>query len=100
LKDADLKYTLFRDTDFRGANLAGADLRGVTFWNVDLRGANLTGANVVLNWFYRSDLRGANLNWGKTGAILYDSQTKWPKGFDLNNDMFMPADGPPQLGGR
>jgi uncharacterized protein YjbI with pentapeptide repeats len=100
LRNADLNGTLFRDTDLRDANLAGADLTNVTFWHVDLRGANLVGAQVGPNWFYRSDLRNANLRWNKTGTVLYDSQTKWPKGFDLNTDTYLLSDTPPTLGGR
>ena len=51
----------------RGANLSGADLRGANMTGADLRKANLSNAN----------LNGADLR-----RAEYNSETKWPEGFD------------------
>jgi len=60
LRNADLRDAYLRDADLRHANLAGADLRGA-----DLRGFGMSSTLV------EAYLRG----------IIWDSSTKWPKGF-------------------
>jgi len=50
--------------------LSGADLKGAILGKADLSGASLEGAN----------LNGADLS-----GALYDTNTHWPKGFDVHN---------------
>jgi uncharacterized protein YjbI with pentapeptide repeats len=99
LRNADLRFVLFWHADLRGANLANARLYGACFWNTNLNDTNLTGAHLHGAWFYRSDLRDANLKGAEMG-VRYDSQTKWPKGFDVNKDGGFLDNSLPVLGGR
>lgn len=99
LRNADLRFVLFWHADLRGANLANARLSGASIWNTDLNGANLTGADLHSAWFYQSDLRSANFKKAGMG-IMYDSQTKWPKGFDADKDGGFMDNKLPVLGGR
>lgn len=64
---ADLSGKYLTEANFVGANLRGANLKGAVIVRADLRRANLEEAHLD-----RADLRGA----------LYDSQTRWPAGFD------------------
>lgn len=91
---------IFKGCDLRNANFKNARLQISTFWNVDLRDADLEGADLSFVNFYQSDLRGANLKGVRLHLTAYDSQTKWPKGYNLNNDMLFPSDKPPPSGGR
>lgn len=75
------------------ANLEKADLSLVRLSDVKLRKANLKklkGIGTVENCdFSEADLRGANLvgmtidNASRFRMAKYDSQTRWPKGFDV-----------------
>jgi hypothetical protein len=81
LQEADLHGTNLAEADLSWANLSGADLRGADLsgaqlFETDLRFACLTGAN----------LTGANL----TGAT-YNSETRWPAGFDPEQAGALPA---------
>jgi uncharacterized protein YjbI with pentapeptide repeats len=67
LSNADLRRAKLGQADFTGAILRGADLQCADLARATLRGADLTGA----------ELRGADLNWA-----LYNSETRWPSGFD------------------
>lgn len=55
---SDLSYAKFQGAILRGSTLTGADLSAVDFSDADLSDAILAGA-------------------------LYDSETKWPQGFDI-----------------
>ena len=73
--------------DLRGVNLAGKDLRGTNLRKVDLRGANLEGVNLAGAKLEGADFRGTNLegtnlHTAYLESALYDSKTKFPKGFD------------------
>jgi uncharacterized protein YjbI with pentapeptide repeats len=96
LMGADLSGAKLYDADFRGANLQDANLKGANLYNAtlqdaDLYDANLQGADLFEANFRNANLRGADLRGAflvgakLTGAdlrgILYDSKTKWPKGF-------------------
>jgi uncharacterized protein YjbI with pentapeptide repeats len=99
LRNADLRYVLFWHVDLRGANLEGASLAGACIWDTNLNGVNLTGAHLHAAWFRKLDLRNTNLKGAEMG-VMYDSQTKWPKGFDVNKDDSFLDNRPPVLGGR
>jgi hypothetical protein len=106
LRKADLRNTQLIGTDLRKANLAGADLRGACLrscvgvledkgWTIvhectdlrgaDLRGADLRGADLIM--LVHIDGREIPSRWGAEGNVvmtgaLYDTNTRWPKGFD------------------
>jgi uncharacterized protein YjbI with pentapeptide repeats len=96
LVQAELGGADLRGADLIGAELGGADLsRGTDLRRADLRSALLQGAD-----FRSSDLRGADLRGAllesrilpdSAGTVLppanllearYDSETRWPDGFD------------------
>lgn len=102
--NANMENSYFIRCTFKGCNLKNADLKNATlnqtvFWDVNLRGANMEGADLRYVVFYNVDLRGANLKGVKLHLTGYDSHTKWPRGFHLNNDLILMND-PPILGGR
>ena len=83
--------------DLRSANLQGVNLNGFDFSNAILKRANLSGAtllganlkaaNLRMAKLNNADLLGANLTKANlTKAVLnnaeYNSNTKWPEGFD------------------
>jgi uncharacterized protein YjbI with pentapeptide repeats len=70
LSQADLSQADLREADLSESGLREADLSGANLRETDLRGANLSKAN----------LRGADLS-----GARYNSQTKWPEGFDYEN---------------
>lgn len=100
LQESSFFRCIFKGCDLRNADLKNARLQISTFWDVDLRNADLEGADLSFVNFYRSDRRGANLKGVKLHLTAYDSQTKWPKGFNLKNDMLFPTDELPPSGGR
>lgn len=63
----DLHGELFKNADLRAANFRGADLFGACFVGADLRGAD----------FREADLTAADLDYA-----VYDSNTRWPRGYD------------------
>jgi hypothetical protein len=102
LSEADLGWQLLLRANLEGASLEAAELAGTSFRNANLRCANLRGA-----WCHMADFQGADLTdvdlAGATlkracleGAILtganlagvdltgarYDTETRWPVGFD------------------
>ena len=90
LSDANLTGAHMRGAILRAANLSGANPRGADLSEADLRFADLSGTDLSM-----SNLTGSNLRWADlstanlteadlTGA-RYNSQTKWPEGFDYEN---------------
>jgi hypothetical protein len=69
---AKLKGAYLSFTDLEGADLEGADLRLAYLKGVNLRGADLEGADLS-----NVDLKEVNLS-----GVIYDDETKWPKGYD------------------
>lgn len=83
--------------NFEGANLSRAsmrcaDLPTANLRRADLRSANFSGANLCMAWLEganleQADFRGADLSQARlTGARLdgaqYDSDTRFPSGFE------------------
>jgi uncharacterized protein YjbI with pentapeptide repeats len=90
LTKANLIAASLTKADLTGANLAGAGLNRADLTGANLVGAILAGAYLIRAGLNRADLTGANLSVADlTGANLtearYDSQTKWPEGFDYKN---------------
>lgn len=75
---------IWKIVNYGGANraLKGVDLSGADLTNTDLRGADLRGAILNIVSLCGADLRGANLTGVDLIETLYNSSTKWPKGFD------------------
>lgn len=72
--------------ELRRINLAGADMVGANLREVDLTGAILDRADLSKAYLYRARLYGASLLEAKLEStdlreVLYDDQTKFPKGF-------------------
>jgi hypothetical protein len=99
LRGANLKDAHFARTNLTGANLEGQDLSIV--WGMTettFRGANLRNLKGGLHPtisdcdFRKADLRGATIAGPGAGYVrtlnfrgaVYDAQTKWPKGFDVD----------------
>ena len=87
LAGANLKGVNFLMANLEGANLKGVDFQGANLEGVDLRNANLQKAFLHEVNFLWADLRGANfertiLSRTFLKNALYDSKTKFPKGFD------------------
>lgn len=100
----DLREANLKDAHLWGTNLAGANLEGQNLsilWGLSdtsFRGANLRnlkgGLHVTVSKcdFRKADLRGAHLAGPGSGYVatcdfrgaLYDDQTRWPKGFDVD----------------
>ena len=77
LEGANLEYTDFRDADLRDADLEGANLRGANLEDANLRGADLEKAILIGANLEGADLIGAYLKYAR-----YNSETKFPAGFD------------------
>ena len=92
------EYPRVSETDFSSANFEGADLSHATFIHVKFRNANLKNLKGITNSqrsdFRGADVRGANLTLFKEGVgelskfrgAFYDRATKWPKGFDPEDE--------------
>jgi hypothetical protein len=93
LELADLNEANLRGLDLYGAVLRSVDLSGailseVALCKADLRAANLR--NTIVSGrsafpdakLHNADLRGADLEGAHLRQAKYDSNTKWPKGFD------------------
>ena len=78
---ANLQNANLRDTDLSGADLIGANLRGADLRDTKLQGADLQGANLSGARLQGADLGYANLGGAKLRGAIWDSTTKWPKGF-------------------
>jgi uncharacterized protein YjbI with pentapeptide repeats len=77
LAEADLSGAFLLGADLTGMQCTGASFRNAklaraTFHEADLRGADLRGA----------DLRGATLSGADLSDARFDTQTRWPSGFD------------------
>ncbi|MEO0481714.1 MAG: pentapeptide repeat-containing protein [Planctomycetota bacterium] len=97
LFDADLSYANLIGADLNGANLTDADLteailavaylRGAYLTRATLNDATLTGADLsdatlscaILNG---ADLNGANLTGANLTGATYNTETRWPIGFE------------------
>ncbi len=93
-RGAMLKETRFFQTILNEANLEKADFSSITLSGAKFKKANLRKlkgiASVAYVDFSGADLRGANLvgmtiynNTAEFRKAKYDSQTRWPKGFDV-----------------
>jgi uncharacterized protein YjbI with pentapeptide repeats len=83
LSNADLRDADLRGADLKYANLQGADLRGALLKEDELRGSTkLQGADLR-----DSLLDGANLN-----NAAYDTNTRFPVGFDPNRHCMIKVD--------
>jgi WD40 repeat protein len=91
---ADLQEENLAWTDLSGINLSEANLQNVNLSAAILKNAILKQANLTFANMSRVDLAGANLC-GATlegvnlsdaclEGIVYDTQTQWPKGFDVS----------------
>ncbi|MDF1661825.1 MAG: pentapeptide repeat-containing protein [Planctomycetota bacterium] len=88
LRDAHAENTNFKGADLCAANFGKAaldsadfsfsDLSYAKFHGAVLRGATLTGADLSAVDFTDADLQDADL-----AGALYDSETKWPQGFEI-----------------
>lgn len=88
LRDAHAKNSNFKGADLCAANFGKAaldaadfsfsDLSYAKFQGSVLRGAKLTGADLSAVDFSEADLQDADL-----AGALYDSETKWPQGFEI-----------------
>ncbi len=84
---ANLEEANFYDARLFGANLGRANLAGANLVAAYLSNANFVGANLVRANLFKANLQGANLQdanlrEAKLDGAVYDSTTKWPKGFD------------------
>jgi len=83
LRGADLRRAEMAHADLAHAELDEADLT-----KADLSCANLTDAGLRGTWLFLADLRGADLRGADVtaaylGGALYDANTRWPVGLDL-----------------
>ena len=88
LRDAVLSAASLVELDLRSFDLDGTQLSEARLWKSDLRSASLRGAVLHKAGLSQARLEGADL----TGADLtdagffrtcFDSQTRWPAGFDV-----------------
>ena len=90
--------TYFEKADLSKAKLAGVDFRGARLLNTILKGADLRNAKGISDLrnadLRQADLRGTNLgsidDLFRMGGInlkgaIYDSRTRWPRGFDVES---------------
>jgi uncharacterized protein YjbI with pentapeptide repeats len=84
LTGAHLTWANLTSADLRGANLRGANLTWANLTQASFVEANLTEPDGLTGAkFMRANLTGANLEGARLEGVLYDSDTKWPSGFDL-----------------
>ncbi len=86
--DLHLKGAYLRRTEMAHANLANAELDDAELTKANLSCANLTNAGLRGAWLFLADLRGADLRGADLteaylGGALYDANTQWPAGLDL-----------------
>lgn len=65
------------------ADLRGADLSKLSLLKMDLRRADLRGANLFRSTLFGCDLSEANLDGVNLTEAVYDDETKFPNGFEL-----------------
>ncbi len=92
LRKANLYWATLLSADLRGANLSEAHLKhaylmGAELSQTDLSGANLSGAclssaDLDISYLLTRSESEANLQGDNLRRVQYDSQTKWPIGFD------------------
>jgi uncharacterized protein YjbI with pentapeptide repeats len=66
----------------RDRNLAGADLRGFDFHQMDLSGTDLRAADLSEADLTDTNLVTADLTGAELAGALYNQHTRWPAGFD------------------
>ena len=84
---ANLRHAILKGADLKGADLKGADLEEAKLVRADLSEAILVDANLKGADLHDADVRGADLSTANLEETylkqaLYDTQTKWPPGFD------------------
>jgi hypothetical protein len=86
---ADLKPgSELSDANLRSANWRGVNLGGVTLRGVDLRGADLRGTDLRTTFAdgyclpFATDVSDARLDGADLTGACYDTDTRWPAGFD------------------
>lgn len=77
LSKTNLNKTVLSNANMKKANLNKADLNGAFLLNTNLHSANLEGATL-----YNANLSGADLTEAILKDAIYNSNTKWPDGFD------------------
>ena len=83
-----LYWAMLEGSDLSGCNFEGSDLRGANLKSARLVGANLRQANLGLDnlggatQLQGADLTGAVLNHCNLAGAEYDSDTRFPKGFN------------------
>jgi uncharacterized protein YjbI with pentapeptide repeats len=77
LTDANLVKATLRGANFNGANLEGANLLGANLNDAVLTSVNLSYANLL--W---ADLSTARLEDVTLSGVAYNTQTRWPSGFN------------------
>ena len=77
LSEADLTNANFAYAFLFGADFQRADVRGAYFWRADIRNSDFRGASLQGADLKEAVLRGAHLQ-----DTRYDSETRWPEGFD------------------
>ncbi len=82
LTEANLAEADLAEANLVEAKLMGADLSGANLTKANLSGANLTKANLWGANVRDANLTEANLEAADFREALYDSDTKWPSGFD------------------
>lgn len=114
LENADLIGARFNNIDFRSSHLMGANLAGALLMASDLRKANMSGVSLSGAFLWRADVRGTDLSGAYLGTagfdeasfrkppnikgedkgpiIKWDSSTKWPSGFDIEEAIRRQAD--------
>ncbi len=88
LDGADMRNARLIDTALSNTSFVDADMRGIAMVQLDASGADLTGAELNGADLSGTNLEGANMS----GATLlgvdfllarYDTQTRWPQGFEF-----------------
>ncbi len=97
LRSADLRFADLHFADLRGAQLLSAKLQGAKLPGANLQGvqlpsaqlpsanlqsANLQAANLQSANLHGANLQSANLQSANLQVATYDSNTRWPDGFD------------------
>ncbi len=77
-----LRLTRFSEADLVGADFSGANLIEAFFGAANLSRANFSGANLESANLWGANLRGANLSGTNLENARYNTNTRFPKGFD------------------
>jgi len=76
----DLSFAKLCDANLSGTNLSYADLSGTDFQGADLRRASLRGTKLEM-----ANLEGADMRYCDVYDAVYDSETRWPDGFNYRD---------------